>query len=291
MLLYWIADISIVFHCKHNNKIHSYIQNLNTSNTAQSLFKPFPRNQLATKAQSFPRKFSNTGSPIIARHAKGFTWNRGCSSNSPPLTHGDQIPHPLEDSDNQIPSSPERQRCQMPGVCPGEGMLKLRFDRYISFTPLFSHVVHKAAWRIRSTVFTNPLQCLFKVLFYFYFFFLVIKTCLFFLSQYATVICVVTQYSPSKHYFNVVWHNCLCDNQNNNRFSLQGTYERKRNTGNDVAKAAAQETGLLFHCGANLVLLTELKWDLATLERLKNGRFGPVILNDKLRLKTPPLKS
>ena len=43
---------------------------------------------------------------MIARHARDFTWNRGCSSNSPPLTHGDQIPHPLEDSDNQIPSSP-----------------------------------------------------------------------------------------------------------------------------------------------------------------------------------------
>ena len=71
--------------------------------------------------------------PPGARHANDFTWNRGCSSNSPPLTHGDQIPHPLEDSPNQIPSSPARQRCQMPGVCPGGGggMLKLRFDRYI----------------------------------------------------------------------------------------------------------------------------------------------------------------
>ena len=29
MLLYWIAGIGIVFHCKHNNKIHSYIQSLN----------------------------------------------------------------------------------------------------------------------------------------------------------------------------------------------------------------------------------------------------------------------
>ena len=36
------------------------------------------------------------------------------------------------------------------------------------------------------------------------------------------------------------------DNQNNNlvtRFFLQGTDERKRNTGNEVAKVAAQETG------------------------------------------------
>ena len=50
--------------------------------------------------------------------------------------HGDQIPHPLEDSDNQIPSSPGRQSCQMPGVCPGGGggMSKLRFYRYITDT-------------------------------------------------------------------------------------------------------------------------------------------------------------
>ena len=33
------------------------------SNTAQSLFKPFPRNQLAIKAQSFPRKSSNPRPP------------------------------------------------------------------------------------------------------------------------------------------------------------------------------------------------------------------------------------
>ena len=29
LLLYWIADIGIVVHWKHNNKIHSYIQSLN----------------------------------------------------------------------------------------------------------------------------------------------------------------------------------------------------------------------------------------------------------------------
>ena len=74
---------------------------------------------------------------MIARDARDFTRNQGCSSNSPPLTHRDQIPHPLEDSDNQIPSSPGWQRCQMPEVCwggggAGVGMLKLRFDRYIT---------------------------------------------------------------------------------------------------------------------------------------------------------------
>ena len=57
---------------------------------------------------------------MIARHARDFTWNRGgYSSNSPPLTHGNQIPHLLEDADNQIPSSSGRQKCQIPMVCPG----------------------------------------------------------------------------------------------------------------------------------------------------------------------------
>ena len=106
---YCCIESLVISHSKHN--FYTFIY------SKPSLFKPFPRNQLATKAQSFPRKSSNTASPMIARHARDFTWNRGCRSNSPPLTHGDQIPHPLEDSDNQIPSSPGRQRCQMPGVC------------------------------------------------------------------------------------------------------------------------------------------------------------------------------
>ena len=49
--------------------------------------------------------------------ARDFTWNRDYGSNSPPPSHGDQLPHPLEDSDNQIPSFPGRKRCQIPGVC------------------------------------------------------------------------------------------------------------------------------------------------------------------------------
>ena len=127
LLLYWIAGIGIVIHYKHN-LIHSYIQSLNPILKILKFkylqIRHKHRNQLATKAQSFPRKSSNTASPMIARHAKDFTWNRGCSSNSPSLKHGDQIPHPLEDSDNQIPSSPGWQRCQMSG--------ELRFDWYIT---------------------------------------------------------------------------------------------------------------------------------------------------------------
>ena len=79
----------------------------------------------------------------IARHAKDFTWNRGCSSNSPPLKHGDQIPHPVEDSDNQIPSSPGRQRCQMPGVCPGghvEASIWLIHNKHACFLTKFAYV-------------------------------------------------------------------------------------------------------------------------------------------------------
>ena len=119
---------------------------------AQSLFKPVPHNKLATKAQSFPRKSSNTASPMTVRHTRDFTWNRGCSSNSPPLKHGDQIPHPLEDSDNQIPSSPGWQRFRMPGVCPAGGrMLKLGFDRYISQRKVKSLKEVREKWNFKRT--------------------------------------------------------------------------------------------------------------------------------------------
>ena len=120
----WIAGIGIVIRYKHN-LVHTFIQSLNPISKIlkfkhlQIQYKP--RNQLTTKAQSFPRKSSNTASPMTARHARDFTWNWGCSSNFLPLTHGDQISHPMEDSDNQIPSSPGRQRCQMPGVFPRGG--------------------------------------------------------------------------------------------------------------------------------------------------------------------------
>ena len=74
---------------------------------------------------SMQSTFDAHGVPaMIARHVqsgKDFTWNRHYGSNFPPPSHGDQIPHPLEDSDNQIPSSPGRKRCQMPGVCPEGG--------------------------------------------------------------------------------------------------------------------------------------------------------------------------
>ena len=40
---------------------------------AQSLFKLVPRNKLATKAQSFPQKSSNTVSPMTVRHTRDFT--------------------------------------------------------------------------------------------------------------------------------------------------------------------------------------------------------------------------
>ena len=120
--LTWIAGIGIVIRYKHN-LIHTFIQSLNpiskTLKFKRLQIRHKTRNQLTTKAQSFPRKSSKTASPMTARHARDFKWNWGCSSNFLPLTHGYQIPHPVEDSDNQIPSSPGRQRCQMPGVCPG----------------------------------------------------------------------------------------------------------------------------------------------------------------------------
>ena len=111
----------IVFHCKHN-LIHSYIQSLNPISKilkfrylqiymAQSQFKPFPRYQLATKAQSFPLKSSNTVSATIAHHV------RSAQRLHMKLRLWFKFPTPWNNSDNSL--LPGTQRCQMPGVCPG----------------------------------------------------------------------------------------------------------------------------------------------------------------------------
>ena len=73
LLLLLCSCFSCFLHClgtcyskpESNIKI---IKILTPLNTAQSLFKPFLRNQLATKAQSFPQKSSNTMSAMIACH-------------------------------------------------------------------------------------------------------------------------------------------------------------------------------------------------------------------------------
>ena len=84
LLLYWIAGIGIVIHYKHN-LVHSYIQSLNPILKFKYLqIWHKPCNQLATKAQSFPRKSSNTAPPMTAHLARDSTQNRECSSNSPP---------------------------------------------------------------------------------------------------------------------------------------------------------------------------------------------------------------
>ena len=65
LLLYWIAGIY--------SKPESNIKNIIIWipwNTAQSLFKPFPRDQLATNAPSFQRRPSNTASAMIIRHVQ-----------------------------------------------------------------------------------------------------------------------------------------------------------------------------------------------------------------------------
>ena len=95
----------------------------------------------------------------MARHARNFTWNRGCSSNSLPRTHGDQILHPLEDSDNQIPSSLRRQSCQMPKVCPrgrggGDVEASIWPIHYRHWYWLYSsqcqcHVIKRLRWSVK----------------------------------------------------------------------------------------------------------------------------------------------
>ena len=134
LLLYWIAGIGIVIHYEHN-LIHSYLQSLNPILNILKFkylqIRHKPCKQLATNAQSVPWKSSNTTSPGHDSYARDFAWNRGGSSNSPPLTHGDQIPHPLEDSDNQFPPPRDGKGLKCPQYARrgGGGMLKLRFDR------------------------------------------------------------------------------------------------------------------------------------------------------------------
>ena len=43
-----------------------------------------------------------------------------------------QIPHPREGLSDQIPDSPGKVNIQMPGVCPGGGVLMFRIDRRIN---------------------------------------------------------------------------------------------------------------------------------------------------------------
>ena len=66
LLMYWIAGIGVVIHYKHN-LIHLYVQSLNPILKILKFkylqIRHKPCNQLATKAQSFPRKSSNTASP------------------------------------------------------------------------------------------------------------------------------------------------------------------------------------------------------------------------------------
>jgi hypothetical protein len=42
------------------------------------------------------------------------------------------MPHHMEDLERRIPYSLEKTWSQIPGICPGGGMLKFRIDRYIS---------------------------------------------------------------------------------------------------------------------------------------------------------------
>ena len=93
LLLYWIAGIY--------SKPESNIENIKIWipwNTAQSLFTPFPRNQLATNAPSFPRRPSNTASAMIIRHVQSahrFHMKSRLRSKFPtPYTWGSNSPPP-----------------------------------------------------------------------------------------------------------------------------------------------------------------------------------------------------
>ena len=124
LLWYWITGIGIVIHYKHN-LIRSNIQSVNP------IFKILkfkylqirhkPCNQLATKVQSFPRKSSNTASPMTAHLARDSTRNEGRSSNSPPPTHGDQIPTPWKTLIIKFPPPRDSKGAKCLGYAQGRG--------------------------------------------------------------------------------------------------------------------------------------------------------------------------
>ena len=74
---------------------------------------------------------------MIARHVKSaqrFRMNGDYGSNSPSPSHGVQIPHPWKTLIIKFPPPRDNKDVKCPGCAPGGGgMLKLRFDRYITF--------------------------------------------------------------------------------------------------------------------------------------------------------------
>ena len=84
LLFYWIAGIGIVFHCKHK-LIHWYIQSLNPIlkilkfKYLQIRHKPCLSPFLVT---NWPQRHNRFHENPLTLHP---LWNRGYSSNSPPL--------------------------------------------------------------------------------------------------------------------------------------------------------------------------------------------------------------
>ena len=58
---------------------------------------------------------------MIARHAKNFTWNPGCSSNSPPLKHGIKFPTPWKTLIIKFPPPRDGKGVKCPGYARGGG--------------------------------------------------------------------------------------------------------------------------------------------------------------------------
>ena len=152
LLLLLCSCFSCFLHClgtcyskpESNIKI---IKILTPSNTAQSLFKPFLRNQLATKAQSFPQKSSNTMSAMIACHkqsAQRFHMKSRLRF---------KFSTPWKTLIIKFPPPRGGQRCQIPRVWLGEvgGILKLRFDRYNVKLWFDRYIKHKTMCKILHT--------------------------------------------------------------------------------------------------------------------------------------------
>ena len=122
---YCCIESLVIGHCKHNFYTFMY--------SKPSLFKPFPRNQLATKAQSFPRKSPQHRVPHDSPPRKRFHMKSWVQF---------KFPTSWKTLIIKFPPPRDGKGVKCPGFARGGGMLKLRFDRYIIKSFVFFCVVN-----------------------------------------------------------------------------------------------------------------------------------------------------
>ena len=141
-LAYWqVNEVNIVVKCFNRFPITKLWVFWKFSLGIRNLLEPFTTIFTSFTCQSVSLQSAFVAHRVpamIARHvqsAQRFHMKWRLRFKFPiPFAWGSNSP-PLEDSDNQIPSSPRQQRCQMPGVCPWGGGVDVEasIDRQITF--------------------------------------------------------------------------------------------------------------------------------------------------------------